>query len=131
MGVFKKYFALTSLAALFNYIDLVHKLILKPKSIRFLYSSMDGTMFVDSTSSKSLEVVDNLRDHKSNVSLFGAIDKTKTAMGKRFLKSTLLQPMINQQDISDRLDAVQELIDNRELSQGISSVLNGFCDLQH
>jgi DNA mismatch repair protein MSH4 len=115
-GVFKKFFASTAISALFHYIESAQKFTFTPGTVRFRTQSMDGTMMVDSASVKYLELVYNYQNQKSSTSLLGKIYKTSTAMGKRLLKATLLQPSIVIDEIQERLDAVQgTIIVNKKL----------------
>ena len=54
-------------------------------------------------------MVETLREKKKRGSLLGVLDKTRTAMGARMLRSYVEQPLIDKTEIIRRLDAVQEL----------------------
>jgi DNA mismatch repair protein MutS len=51
-------------------------------------------------------------------------------MGKRTLKKWLLNPLKNKKKIEERLDAVQELINDRELSQSLDKILSKIYDIE-
>ncbi|MGI5849317.1 MAG: DNA mismatch repair protein MutS [Christensenellales bacterium] len=87
-------------------------------------------MALDMFTRNNLELTRTLREGKVKGSLLGAIDRTKTAMGARLLKRYINEPLQNLQEINDRLDAVQEFMDNRPLSDRISSALDGVFDLE-
>jgi DNA mismatch repair protein MSH4 len=47
---------------------------------------------IDATTAKNLELLENLREPKSQHSLFGVFNFTKTVGGARMLRSNILQP---------------------------------------
>ncbi len=57
-------------------------------------------------------------------SLLWVLDKTKTAMGARRLRSDIEQPLINIDDINARLDAVEQLCKNTVSRDEIREYLN-------
>ena len=69
----------------------------------------DRYMMIDSSSRRNLELVETLREKQKRGSLLWVLDKTKTAMGARLLRSYVEQPLIDADDINERLDAVEEL----------------------
>ena len=58
------------------------------------------------------------------------LDKTKTAMGARLLRSYIEQPLIDYEMINDRLDAVEELKSNMMSREEIREYLNPIYDLE-
>ena len=66
-------------------------------------------MLIDSSSRRNLELCETLREKQKRGSLLWVLDKTKTAMGARMLRSFVEQPLIDKKEIIDRLDAVDEL----------------------
>lgn len=63
----------------------------------------------------------------SGYSLFNVINHTKTPMGERLLKNTLLYPLLDIEQIQKRQDSIKELINN---SIDLSSSLSGIKDLE-
>lgn len=59
--------------------------------MKIVYESSLNTMIIDPTSAKILELLINLVDPKSNDTLFGAINRTKTKSGYVLLRSSILQ----------------------------------------
>lgn len=78
-------------------------------------------MVIDSSTRRNLELVETMREKQKRGSLLWVLDKTKTAMGARTLRSYVEQPLINRQEIEDRYDAIAEinnnLIDREELRE--------------
>ena len=59
--------------------------------MKIVYESSLNTMIIDPTSAKVLELLINLANPKSNDTLFGAINRTKTRSGYVILRSSILQ----------------------------------------
>jgi len=59
-------------------------------------------MVLDRSTRFNLEITETIRDRKRRGSLLWAIDRTKTAMGGRLLRSWLEQPLINRAAIMRR-----------------------------
>ncbi len=66
-------------------------------------------MVIDSSSRRNLELTETLREKQKRGSLLWVLDKTKTAMGARMLRSYLEQPLIEPDKIKMRQDAIAEL----------------------
>ena len=82
------------------------------------------------TARANLEIVKTLRGGEKKGSLLWVIDKTKTSMGRRMLRSFVEQPLISPFRIMQRLDAVEELTKcGSELGE-LSDCLGGVYDLE-
>ena len=79
---------------------------------------------------RNLELVETLREKQKRGSLLWVLDKTKTAMGARMLRSDVEQPLINADLITDRLDAVDELLHNMMAREELREYLNPIYDLE-
>ncbi len=79
---------------------------------------------------RNLELTETERRREKKGSLLWVLDKTKTAMGKRLLRSWVEQPLINVTGIINRLNAVEELYDFTQLRQEIRDTLTGINDLE-
>jgi DNA mismatch repair protein MSH4 len=130
-GVESKYFALSALSALFSYVDSHQNIIFKNESVVFQYRNVQGTMFIDSTTARQLELVTNGINPKSHTSLLGILNKTKTAMGLRLLRSSILQPLMIESEILDRQNSVAELMQDQDLMGNICVELQNYPDLDH
>ena len=77
-------------------------------------------MLLDAQTLKCLELIENTKTGtQSTGSLFAVIDQTKTAMGQRLLRASLLQPLCNPELINKRLDAVDAIKSTSELFFGL------------
>ncbi|MDF2473188.1 MAG: mismatch repair protein MutS [Anaerocolumna sp.] len=87
-------------------------------------------MLLDSSTRRNLELVETLREKQKRGSLLWVLDKTKTAMGARLLRSYVEQPLIDKKDINERLDAITELNSNVITREEIREYLNPIYDLE-
>lgn len=90
----------------------------------------DTFMVLDSSTRRNLELVETLREKQKRGSLLWVLDKTKTAMGARTLRSYVEQPLIDADEIRARLSAVEELKDHPMLRDEIREYLNPIYDLE-
>jgi len=83
-------------------------------------------MLIDNSTRRNLELTETMRDKQKKGSLLWVLDKTKTALGARQLKSYIEQPLISVDEIIKRQDGIEELknqmIDREELREYLSSV---------
>ena len=87
-------------------------------------------VLIDSNTRKNLELVETLRDKSKYGSLLWAIDKTKTNMGARLLRSWICQPLKDIEEILKRQNFVQQLIEADEVRNDLSEVLEQIYDIQ-
>lgn len=89
---------------------------------------IEGFLVMDSITRKHLELVGEKHDKKH--SLFDVLNHTRTSMGSRLLKTMIQQPLMDLEEIEDRLDAVEELKDNTFLRKRLSGSLARINDLE-
>lgn len=87
-------------------------------------------MIIDSSTRRNLELVETLREKQKRGSLVWVLDKTKTAMGARTLRSFVEQPLINREEIEKRQDAIEELNENVITREELREYLNPIYDLE-
>ena len=87
-------------------------------------------MLLDSSTRRNLELSETLREKQKRGTLLWVLDKTKTAMGGRTLRSYLEQPLIDRPEIEKRLDAVEELSKDSVSRDEIREYLNPIYDLE-
>ena len=87
-------------------------------------------MIIDSSSRRNLELVETLREKQKRGSLLWVLDKTKTAMGARTLRSYLEQPLIDKEEIEKRLTAIEELNSQMITREELREYLNPIYDLE-
>ena len=79
---------------------------------------------------KNLELVETIRNKDRQYSLLGFMDKTKTAMGSRLLKSYIISPSINKDEILKRQNLTEKLINEFMLKSELKALLYEIYDLE-
>ena len=87
-------------------------------------------MVLDSSTRRNLELTETLREKQKRGSLLWVLDKTKTAMGARMLRTYIEQPLLEKETIEARLDAIEELNNNAIMREEIREYLNPVYDLE-
>ena len=87
-------------------------------------------MIVDSSSRRNLELVETMREKEKKGTLLWVLDKTKTAMGARLLRTWIEQPLIDIDKILKRQDAVEELKDRYIDREELREYLNPVYDME-
>lgn len=92
----------------------------------------DGSDFMalDISARRNLELTKSMMTGDKKHSLLWVVDKTKTAMGKRMLRSWIERPLVNAAKITKRQNAVGELLDNSVLRDEIREALSGINDME-
>lgn len=92
--------------------------------------SIDDYMIIDSSTRRNLELTETLRDKNKKGSLLWVLDKTKTAMGARLLKNYIEQPLIMEDEINNRLDAIEAFNNDVITRDEIREYLNPIYDME-
>ncbi len=79
---------------------------------------------------KNLELVETIRNKDRQNSLLGFMDKTKTAMGSRLLKSYLISPSKSKEEIIRRQNLTEKLINEFLIKSELTSLLFEIYDLE-
>ena len=87
-------------------------------------------MLLDSSTRRNLELTETLREKNKRGSLLWVLDKTKTAMGARMLRSFLEQPLVKKAEMEERLDAVEAFCKDPLSRDEIREYLNPVYDLE-
>ena len=87
-------------------------------------------MLLDTATRRNLELTETLREKKVHGSLLWVLDKTKTAMGARLLHQFLEQPLIDEEEIRKRFDALEELQNNNVDRDEMREYLSPVYDLE-
>ncbi len=87
-------------------------------------------MVIDTSTRRNLELVETLREKQKRGSLLWVLDKTKTAMGARMLRTFIEQPLISKKEMERRQAAIEELNMNFISREEIREYLNAIYDLE-
>uniref|UniRef100_A0A667XC79 DNA mismatch repair protein n=1 Tax=Myripristis murdjan TaxID=586833 RepID=A0A667XC79_9TELE len=129
MEVQAKYYCLAAAAAVLKYLEFIQNSVYAPKSLKVSFKGSEQTAMIDSVSVTNLELVVNNRDHRSEHTLFGILNHTKTAGGARRLRSNILEPLLDVDTINIRLDTIHELLQDEELFFGLKNAISHFLDI--
>ena len=113
--------------SLLNYLSRTHKALLA--MVRpFSLLSLDTAMLLPSTTIRNLELLHSSSQH--GATLFGYLNKTKTSMGARLLRTWLLAPLTNRSAIEERLNRVEALVNEPTLRENVRAILSNTPDLE-
>lgn len=121
--------AVSALGALLNYLkDTQRKVPLKINRIENYTQAQ--FMGIDLNTRRNLELLETMRNKEKRGSLLWVLDQTKTAMGKRLLRTWIEQPLLSCGKIIRRQNAVEELYCDPFLCGNLADQLTGVFDLQ-
>jgi DNA mismatch repair protein MutS len=86
-------------------------------------------MILDPSTKRNLEITASLGGGRDGT-LFWVLDRTQTPMGGRLLKQSVNQPLKHVAPIQARLEAVQELVSDKQSRKKIIEVLSRIGDLE-
>lgn len=87
-------------------------------------------MLLDSSTRRNLELTETLREKQKRGSLLWVLDKCRTAMGARLLRSRIEQPLIEKGEMEARLDAIADLNGSSVSRDELREYLNTIYDLE-
>ncbi len=90
----------------------------------------NDAMILDAITLRNLEILNPLRGDRNDTTLFGFLNRTKTPMGSRVLRSTITRPLTSPEKIDRRLDAVEFFTQRPVLPSGIRTILSRFTDIE-
>ncbi len=124
-----KKFAVSAAGALINYVNDTQKRSLAHiSSIRYVQNNK--YLIMDNNCRRNLEICENTRDSSKKATLLWVLDKTKTNMGARNLRRWLEQPLRDSKAINDRLDSVEELVQNTRMRTNLGEFLSDIRDIE-
>ncbi len=120
---------LSAVGALINYLKETQMTGLERISHIECYSEAQY-MRLDFNTQRNLELTQTMLTKEKRGSLLWVIDKTKTAMGKRLIRSWLEHPLMNISKINNRQAAVEELVNDTVRRLEITENLTGIFDIE-
>ena len=87
-------------------------------------------MKLDASSRRNLELCETMRGREKRGSLLWVLDKTRSAMGKRLLRSWLERPLLHLPRITRRQSAVQELLEGTDMRLDLLEALSEIHDME-
>ncbi|KAI9705759.1 MAG: MutS protein msh4 [Bogoriella megaspora] len=115
LAIGDNYFAVCCIAAVLKYVELGMSKTFPFHSLRIKYEGSEGSMMIDISTIRSLELIQNLENPKSKDCLFGLLNETLTPMGSRLLRSNILQPLTDPETLRLRYNSLEELTTKEEM----------------
>ncbi|MGQ9470525.1 MAG: DNA mismatch repair protein MutS [Candidatus Aminicenantales bacterium] len=107
---------------------------LRPEALQLIegvsFYQASQFLLLDATAIRNLELVKNIRDGREKDSLLDVIDMTITAAGARLLRSWILEPLLDREEINRRLDAVEDFLRHTVERQELRKCLRQVGDLE-
>ena len=120
--------AISAAGALIHYLQNTQKGL--PVFKKIITMQQTANMFLDATTQRNLELTHNLKDQSREGTLLWALDETLTPMGGRFLRTSLLRPLTDIDEINKRQASIEYLIEDFELIETIRTSLRSVQDLE-
>ncbi len=87
-------------------------------------------MIIDRRTQKNLELTESLSGEKKGVTLFSILNKTITPLGSRLLCQWIKQPLLSPHLITERFEAIDDLIAHRDCLNDLKSRLKNIRDME-
>ncbi len=129
LGLENQYPAVRALGCALSYLQATQMTGLERLTNLDVYSDVQF-MRLDVTARRNLELLETMRSKEKRGSLLGVLDCTKTAMGKRLIRSWIEQPLIHPAQIIRRHNAVEELLGDIVLRGDVRTMLADIYDLE-
>ena len=92
--------------------------------------TLSDFMVLDADTQRNLELTTSIRDGSTKGTLLEILDQTVTAMGGRKMRQCLLQPLLDEKEIEERLGAVDELKTQINLQEELREALGQMYDVE-
>lgn len=96
----------------------------------FKYYENKEYLRLDNNAVRNLELVESLKGNRFKNNLFSVLDKCSTAMGSRFLKRSILFPLVNLKEITKRHDLIDDFLKNYLIVENVKNDLIEVYDLE-
>ena len=115
--------------AIVDYLSLTHKAVV-PRLAPLSVYSLERYMALDTQTRRNLELFQAGRWESRELSLFAALNLTRTPMGGRLLRRWVGQPLLDEQELERRLDAVEHLVEDGLNRARVRETLSEISDLE-
>jgi DNA mismatch repair protein MutS len=120
--------AISAAGALLNYLEDTQKDALTFRKISVV--RRESKMMLDATTLKNLEITKNMTNNAIEGSLLWVMDETYTPMGGRLIRTWLLNPLLEAEEIRQRQDSVETLINDQDNLSKVQTLLKGIYDIE-
>ena len=125
----EKILSVISANGLLNYLQDTQKIKLEHINKINIYN-VEKYMSIDLNTRRNLELTEKMRDKSKKGTLLWVLDKTSTSMGGRMLRRWINDPLIDVNEINERLDSVKELKDSQMLKGEVVDSLKKVYDIE-
>jgi DNA mismatch repair protein MutS len=130
LGLGEDHCAVCAVGALISYITETQKTDLSHINTLKLYTSGGQYMELDYQTVRNLELTQTLRSQEKRGSLLWVLDKTKTPMGSRLMRSWISRPLLSPALINRRSSAVKDLVDDTVTRSELIIALRDVLDFE-
>lgn len=120
--------AISAAGALMNYLEETQKDAVSFSKLSVL--RRDSFMLLDAATQRNLEITKNMKSGDIEGSLLGVLDETLTPMGGRLLRTWIVNPLLNSDEIKMRQSAVGALIESGGKLSQIHNLLDRTADIE-
>jgi DNA mismatch repair protein MutS len=112
-------------SAILKYLDITQKRTLK--NIRYPLKIVENErVFLDPSTISNLEILES----KSGISLYSHMKRTVTGMGQRLLKREIISPLLKVEEIEERFELVEMLVNNSRALESLREILSRIQDIE-
>lgn len=122
--------AVSALGAVIDYLKQVQKKEQIEAPAEIDYFEDEEFLKLDISARRNLELTKSMMTGEKKHSLLWVLDKTKTAMGKRMIRSWIERPLMSVSKITKRQNAIGELADSPEKRDALREALTGIKDIE-
>lgn len=122
--------AVSALGAVIDYLKQVQKKEQIEAPAEIDYFEDEEYLKLDISARRNLELTKSMMTGEKKHSLLWVLDKTKTAMGKRMIRSWIERPLMSVSKITKRQNAIGELADSPEKRDALREALTGIKDIE-
>jgi len=122
-------FEVSAINGLLEYLSQTQKIKLEHINNIRIYN-VSKYMTLDITARKNLELTERMSDKSKKGTLLWVLDKTATSMGGRLIRKWINEPLLDVDEINERLNAVKELKQNPMFRDDIREALKCVYDIE-
>ncbi len=124
-----KLLVVSAVNALISYITQMQKMEIENINAIKIYNTT-RYMALDITARRNLEITERMKDKSKKGTLLWVLDRTSTSMGGRHLRRWINDPLIDIEEIHNRLEGVKELKENLILKSDVQENLKKVYDIE-
>ncbi|KDO34635.1 hypothetical protein SPRG_00697 [Saprolegnia parasitica CBS 223.65] len=128
-SLLKNHVVMGAVACLMKYIEFIQGVYIAQKTIKVVLTMASPVLLMDYATIAALEITRGARNGSIQHSLVAKIDNTRTSIGRRLLRQTILRPSCALETIQARQDVVDVFLNYPSLFFDVLEILPDFADL--